>query len=133
MTTREPSPRVLAQWGELQADMRTLALQRALRFVAASILAPFGAADVSRTGTGVSAWAFAVALLLLAVAELASIAQAGLLQKQRTELERQHPGLAPVSKPGRRARVLGFIAGPAFSTALYALLGAGVVVAHALP
>lgn len=126
----EPSARVLAQWSQLHADMRALANQRALRFVAAAILAPFGAADMGRTGRGLSAWAFAAALLLLAVAEMAAIAQAALLQKQRTEFEETHPALAPHSKPGRRARILGWVSGPAFSTALYALLGAGVVAAH---
>lgn len=130
MTRNEPSPSDLAKWTALQEDMRALSVQRALRFVAASILAPFGTADIGRTGTGISAWAFAIALLLLAVAEMAAMAQAGLLAKQRSDFEKEHPTLAPRSKPGRQARLLGLVSGPAFSTALYALLGAGVIVGH---
>src|ERR1051326_2784304 len=116
----------LARWQDLQAEIRHLGLQRALRFVAAAVLAPFGAANLGG-GDGhasrVSGLAFGVALFLLAVAELAAIAQASLHGKERKEMEKRYPALAPKDEPSRLARWLAFVPGPAFSPALYALLG----------
>lgn len=124
---------VLMRWQDLQSEIRHLALQRGLRFVAAAILAPFGAANVGRGGDGstphVSGLAFGMALFLLAVAEMAAIAESGLHVHERKQLEKRHPALAPDTKPNRVARALAFLSGPAFSTALYALLGAAVVIA----
>ena len=126
------NPVILARWTDLQQEIRHLALQRALRFVAASILAPFGAANVGSAAGRISTWAFAGALLLLALAEVSAIAESGLRQKERQRLEHEYPELAPHTKPGRWARLLGFVSGPPFSTALYCLLGGAIVVANAI-
>ncbi len=132
--TASVDPAALVRWQDLQAEIRHVALQRGLRFVAACILAPFGATNVGKDpeAGGISAWAFAAALLLLAVAEMAAILQAGLHQKERTRLEKDNPTLAPHGKPSRQARLLGFVSGPAFSTALYALLAGGIIAAAAI-
>lgn len=132
--TPEIDPTALVRWKDLQAEIRHVALQRGLRFVAACILAPFGATHVGEDAEagGVSAWAFAAALLLLAIAELAAIVQTGLHTKERSKLEKDNPALAPHGKPSRQARLLGFISGPAFSTALYALLAGAIIAGAAL-
>ncbi|MHB8633445.1 MAG: hypothetical protein ACYDBQ_05675 [Thermoplasmatota archaeon] len=129
--TEALDPAAVIRWQDLQAEIRHVAMQRGLRFVAASILAPFGAANVGKgSNSGViSAWAFAVALLLLAMAEVAAIVQTGLHQRERTRLEKENPALAPRGKPGRGARFLGILSGPAFSTALYALLAGAIIAA----
>lgn len=127
----------LAKWQEVQEDIRQLALQRGLRFVAAAVLAPFGVAGVGReadaSGPGLSTVAFGVALLLLAVGELASIGVSTLLSKQRRAMEEEWPALAPRGKPGRLARLLTIVSGPGLSTALYALLGAAFIAGGVLP
>lgn len=115
----------LARWQELQQELRQLSLQRGLRFVAVAVLAPFGvtATDKDAPGRELSMWAFGLALLLLALAELASLAESGVHARQRMELEKSHPELAPKGDAGRWARTLAFVSGPGFSTALYALMG----------
>lgn len=127
----------LAMWQDVQDDLRHLTLQRSLRFVAAAILAPFGVSGVKREAEGltlgVPALAFGIALLLLAIAEMASLVQSGLLAKVRESMEKDHPALKPRGKKGRFARGLTLASGPGFSTALYALLGAAFVVASVLP
>jgi hypothetical protein len=127
----------LAKWQEVQEDIRNLTLQRSLRFVAAAVLAPFGVSEVGRradgSGPGLPTLAFGMALLLLAVGELTSIAVSGLLAKQRHAMEKDHPALAPKGKPGRLARLLTVVSGPGLSTALYALLGAAFIAASVLP
>lgn len=127
----------LAHWQDVNAEIRSLSLQRGLRFIAAAVLAPFGVAGIGRegdgSGPGLSSIAFGVALLFLAVAELASMAQSALWLKRRQELEDGHPGLSSEGKPGRLARALAFASGPGFSTALYALLGAAFIVGGNLP
>lgn len=124
----------LARWQDLQQEIRQLALQRGLRFVAVAILAPFGvgAMDEDTPGQRLSFLAFGLTLLLLAVAEMASLAESGLHVRARQDLERQHPELAPKGKPGRFARLLAFVSGPGFSTALYALMGAAFLAGAAL-
>ena len=125
---------VLARWQELQQEIRQLALQRGLRFVAVAILAPFGvtAMDKDTPGKEISFLAFGLTLLLLAVAELASLAESGMHVRQRRDLEKAHPELAPQGKPGRFARTLAFVSGPGFSTALYALMGGAFLAGTAL-
>jgi hypothetical protein len=127
----------LAKWQEVQEDIRNLTLQRSLRFVAAAVLAPFGVSEVGRradgSGPGLPTLAFGMALLLLAVGELTSIAVSGLLAKQRQAMEKDHPALAPKGKPGRLARLLTVVSGPGLSTALYALLGAAFIAASIVP
>jgi hypothetical protein len=127
----------LAKWQEVQEDLRNLTLQRSLRFVAAAVLAPFGVSEVGRradgAGPGLPTIAFGLALLLLAVGEMTSIAVSGLLSKQRQAMEKDHPALAPKGKPGRLARMLTIVSGPGLSTALYALLGAAFIAASVLP
>jgi hypothetical protein len=127
----------LAKWQEVQEDLRNLTLQRSLRFVAAAVLAPFGVSGVGRdadgTGPGLPTIAFGLALLLLAMGELTSIAVSGLLSKQRQAMEKDHPTLAPRGKPGRLARLLTVVSGPGLSTALYFLLGFAFIVASVLP
>lgn len=129
--TTELDPVALARWQDVQAEIRHVATQRGLRFVAAAFLAPFGAANVGKDAAsgGVSSWAFAVALLLLAVTEVAAIVQTSLHQRERTRLEKENPVLAPHDKPSRQARLLGFVSGPAFSTSLYALLAGAIIAA----
>ncbi|MEA3136737.1 MAG: hypothetical protein QOJ26_860 [Thermoplasmata archaeon] len=130
------TPVVLAQWKDLQDGIRHLGIQRGLRFVAACILAPFGASDLQDKGDGsgahVTGFAFGIALFLLAIAELAAIGESSLLAKMRMKMEKHHPALAPHDEPSRWARVLSIVSGPGFSTALYAILGAAVVVGYAL-
>jgi hypothetical protein len=115
----------LARWQELQASMRELSLQRGLRFIAVAVLAPFGvtATDKEAPGRELSLWAFGLTLLFLALAELASLAESGMHAKQRDELEKAHPELAPKGDAGRLSRLLALASGPGFSTALYALMG----------
>ena len=67
---------------------------------------------------------FGVTLLFLAIGELASMVQSGLLLRQRKDLEKRHPELELKGKPARLAHALSFVSGPGFSAALYALLGA---------
>lgn len=124
----------LARWQDLQHEIRQLALQRGLRFVAVAILAPFGinAMDRRTAGVRLSYWAFGLTLLLLAFAELASLAQSGLHVREREALEKEHPELAPKGKRGRWARLLDFVSGPGFSTALYALMGGAFLVGGAV-
>lgn len=124
----------VVRWQDLQAEIRHVGIQRGLRFVAACILAPFGAANVGngRDAGGVAAWTFAVALLLLAVAEVAAIVQTGFHQRERKRLEKDNPALAPHGKPGRKARILGIFSGPAISTSLYALLAGAIIAAATL-
>ena len=119
------SPLTLARWQDLQHAMRQLALQRGLRFVAVAVLAPFGitAVDEEAPGKELSFLAFGLTLLLLALAELASLAESGLHARNRNDIEKAHPELSPKDKPGRLARTLAFVSGPGFSTALYALMG----------
>lgn len=120
----------LARWQDLQQEIRQLALQRGLRFIAVAILAPFGvnAMDKDTPGREVSFVAFGLTLLLLAIAELASLAESGMHIRRRKDLEEAHPELAPSGKPGRLARTLAFASGPGFSTALYALMGGAFLV-----
>jgi hypothetical protein len=126
------SPLVIARWEDLQAEIRNLSVQRGLRFVAASVLAPFGAANVgnAQPGPHVPALAFGVALFLLAVAEMAAIAESRLHVKARKQLEKEYPALAPEGDSTKMSRLLSHVSGPAYSTALYALLGAAVIVAN---
>lgn len=126
----------LARWTDLQHEIRGLAMQRGLRFIAVAILAPFGVSGISReerVGPSLSTVVFGVTLILLAVAELVSMVQSGLRAAERRDLEKQHPALAPRGKPSRLARMFAFVSGPGFSTALYALLGAAFVVGGSLP
>ncbi|MHB1262758.1 MAG: hypothetical protein ACYC2H_13705 [Thermoplasmatota archaeon] len=125
----------LAKWQDVQAELRNLALQRGLRFIAVAVLVPFGVSGVERerVGPNLSAVVFGVALLFLALAELASMLQTGLRMAQRRDLEKADPALATKGKPGRTARYLAFLSGPGSSTALYALLGAAFVVGGSLP
>ena len=127
----------LALWQDANAEIRSLAQQRALRFVAVAVLAPFGVSGIGRegdgSGPGLSSVVFGITLLLLAVAELAAMGQSGLWIRRRSELEKTHPALAPRGKHGRLARGLAFVSGPGFSTALYALLGAAFIVGGSLP
>lgn len=126
----------LARWVEVNQEIRGLALQRGLRFVAVAVLAPFGVSGIARkedgSGPGLSALVFGIALLFLAIAELASMAQSALRVAERLDLEKAHPRLAPKGKPGRFARTFAFFSGPGFSTALYALLGAAFIVGGSL-
>jgi len=124
----------LAKWQDLQSEIRHLTMQRGLRFVAAAILAPFGAANVGKSAAegGVSSWAFGSALFLLALAEMAALVQTGLHERERARMEKAHPALAPHGKPNKGARLLGLFSGPGFSTALYALLAGGIIVAATL-
>ena len=134
MADQRVDPVTLAKWQEVQEDIRHLALQRSMRFVAAAVLAPFGVADLNResdaAGPGVSSLAFGVALLFLAVGELTSIGVSGLLARQRKAMEEEWPALAPTGKPGRVARLLTIVSGPGLSTSLYALLGAAFLTAR---
>lgn len=125
----------LAKWQDVQGELRNLALQRGLRFIAVAVLVPFGVSGGERetTGPDLSAVVFGVTLIFLAVAELASMAQTGLRMAQRRELEKADPVLATKGKPGRTARSLAFLSGPGSSAALYALLGAAFIVGAALP
>ena len=126
----------LAKWTDVQHEIRSLALQRGLRFIAVAVLAPFGVSGLAREqdgGGALSSVVFGVALLFLAVAELASMAQAALRVRERSDLEKAHPALAPKGKPSRLARAFAVVSGPGFSTALYALLGAAFVVGASLP
>ena len=126
----------LARWQDLQQEIRHLTLQRGMRFVAAAVLAPFGLSgvgnDADRSGPAVSALAFGIALLVLAVAELATMIEAGIHVKERQVMEKTHPALAPKGKRGRFARLLTVASGPGFSTILYALLGGVFLVASVL-
>lgn len=126
----------LARWTDVQQEIRSLALQRGLRFVAVAVLAPFGVSGVAReedgSGPAMSALVFGIALLFLAIAELASMAQSALRVRERSDLEKAHPSLAPRGKPSRLARAFAFVSGPGFSTALYALLGAAFIVGGSL-
>jgi hypothetical protein len=127
----------LALWQDVNAEIRSLAQQRGLRFVAVAVLAPFGVSGIGReedgSGPGVGSVVFGVTLLFLAIAELASMAQSALWMRRRADLEERHPALRQDSKPGRLARLLAFVSGPGFSTALYALLGAAFIVGGSLP
>jgi hypothetical protein len=107
-------------------------MQRGLRFIAASILAPFGAAKVngSEPGPHLPALAFGVALLLLAIAEMAAIAESSIHVKARKKMEKESPSLAAPEDETKLARALAHVSGPAYSTALYALLGAAVLLAN---
>lgn len=124
----------VAKWQEVQEDIRQLALQRSLRFVAAAVLAPFGVSGVGSeaesTGPGLTTLSFGIALLMLAAGELMSIGVSTLLVRQRRAMEHDHPGLAPKGKPGRLARALTIVSGPGLSTALYALLGSAFIAAR---
>ncbi len=125
----------LARWQDVQAELRNLALQRGLRFIAVAVLVPFGVSVVSkeRAGPDLSALVFGVALIFLAIAELASMVQAGLRMAQRRDLEKADPALATSGTPGRLALALAFASGPGSSAALYAILGAAFFVGGALP
>lgn len=125
----------LAKWHDVQHELRNLDLLRGLRFIAVAVLAPFGVSgfERERAGPDLSTLVFGVTLLFLAISEVASMAQAGLSMAQRAEFEKAHPALATKGKPGRLARGLTFIAGPGFSTALYALLGAAFIVGGSMP
>lgn len=123
----------LAKWQDVQQELRHLTLQRGLRFIAAAVLAPFGVSSIGRdqgsAGPALSSWAFGLALLLLALAELASMVESALHARERAEMERRHTALKPKGKPGRLARLVTLVSGPGFSATLYALLGAAFILA----
>jgi hypothetical protein len=125
----------LAHWEDVQSELRTLSMQRGLRFIAVAVLVPFGLTAVGeeQPGPDLSSVVFGVTLLFLAIGELASMAQTGLRLRQRNDLEKAHPELAVKGKPARWAHALGFVSGPGFSAALYALLGAAFLVGASLP
>lgn len=126
----------LARWQDAQEEIRHLTLQRGVRFIAAAVLAPFGISGVGHSGDkggNVSPIAFGVALLLLALAELASLVETNLLSQNRKAMERAHPVLAPKGQRGRAARMLELASGPGFATLLYFVLGVGFIVASLLP
>ena len=124
----------LAHWQDVQAELRTLSLQRGLRFIAVAVLVPFGVTAVGEEtpGPNLSSFVFGITLLFLAIGELASMAQSGLRLRQRADLEKAHPGLAVKGKPARWAHALGFVSGPGFSAALYALMGAAFIITGSL-
>ena len=129
------SPLVLAHWEDVQAELRNLALQRGLRFIAVAVLVPFGITAVGKEAPGpdLSSVVFGITLLFLAIGELAALGQSGLYVRQRKELEKAHPALVVPGKPAKLARGLEFVSGPGFSSALYALLGPAFLLGGALP
>ena len=137
MAARSVDALALAKWIDVQQEIRSLSLQRGLRFIAVAVLAPFGVSGIRRAdddgGPAVSSVVFGVALLFLALAELTSMVQSGLQMAERARLEKEHRALAPRHPPGRLARALTRISGPGFSTALYAVLGAAFIVGGSLP
>lgn len=125
----------LAHWQDVQSELRTLSLQRGLRFIAVAILVPFGITAVGKESPGpdLSSLVFGITLIFLAMSEFAAMAQSGLRLRQQADLEKAHPGLKVNGKPARWAHALGFVSGPGFSAALYALLGAAFLIGGSLP